>query len=85
MICLFSQDTMVLIAYRADSMPANCQNHLKSACPALMGDILKTDERDAIPEVVKGLKTFGMTQLSLTVSSNSPETKLLNNSKVKNA
>jgi hypothetical protein len=30
---------------------------------------LKTHERDAIPKGFKGLKTFGMTQLSLTVSS----------------
>jgi hypothetical protein len=43
---------------------------------------LKTHERDAIPEEFPKGKTFGMTQLSLTVSSNSPE-KL--NSKVKNA
>jgi hypothetical protein len=34
----------------------------------------KTDERDAIPEVLKDMKSFGMTQLSLTVSSNSPKT-----------
>jgi hypothetical protein len=49
----------------------------KSACPALTGDISKTDERDAIPKALKGvthcMKTFGMTQLSLTVSSNSPK------------
>jgi hypothetical protein len=36
------------------------------------GRISKTDERDAIPKRLKGLKTFGMTQLSLTVSSNTP-------------
>jgi hypothetical protein len=34
----------------------------------------KTDERDAIPEMLKDMKSFGMTQLSLTVSSNSPKT-----------
>jgi hypothetical protein len=37
-------------------------------------DSLKTHERDAIPKGLTGLEsTFGMTQLSLTVSSNSPE------------
>jgi hypothetical protein len=36
-------------------------------------DSLKTHERDAIPRKFKGLKNLGMTQLSLTVSSNSPE------------
>jgi hypothetical protein len=36
-------------------------------------DSLKTHERDAIPRKFKGLKTLGMTQLSLTVSSNSPK------------
>jgi hypothetical protein len=40
-------------------------------------DSLKTHERDAIPKMFKGIAhdmtAFGMTQLSLTVSSNSPE------------
>jgi hypothetical protein len=48
-------------------------------------DSLKTHERDAIPKGFPKGKTFGMTQLSLTVSSNSPVNKHLNNSKVKNA
>jgi hypothetical protein len=34
---------------------------------------LKTHERDAIPKEFPKGKAFGMTQLSLTVSSNSPE------------
>jgi hypothetical protein len=35
---------------------------------------LKTHERDAIPKGLPKVNTFGMTQLSLTVSSNSPKT-----------
>jgi hypothetical protein len=63
---------MNFIALSAPFIRARGRNHLKNACPALKGEYTKTVERDAIPEVFSRPsadgKTFGMTQLSLTVS-----------------